>query len=85
MEKVAAHFGKTVPTIRAALKYACADGSFQELPAKMPRARWHVDHAAEVAALKAQGMTTAELAQHFQKSDTTIRAALKSAKEQTDE
>lgn len=79
MEKVAAHFRKTVPTIRAALKHACADGSCQELPAKMPRARWHVDHAAEVAALKAQGMTTVALAKHFGKSDTTIRAALKYA------
>jgi uncharacterized protein (DUF433 family) len=79
MEKVAAHFGKTVPTIRAALKYACADGSFNDLPTKMPRARWHVDHAAKVAALKAQGMTTVALAKHFGKSDTTIRAALQYA------
>lgn len=79
MEQLAAHFGKTIPTIRAALRHASATGPMLDLPAKMPRRRWHEDHAKEVAELKAQGMGTAELARHFGKSDTTIRAALKHA------
>ena len=79
-EKLAIEFGKSIPTIRSALKYAAeVDESLNELPKKMPRARWHEDHAEEVAASKATGMGTCELARHFQKSDTTIRAAIKHA------
>jgi hypothetical protein len=77
MQGLAERFGKTVPTIRAALRCAArVDESVARLPRKMPRSRWHEDHALEVAAQKAEGLGTNELAAHFGKSDTTIRAAL---------
>jgi DNA invertase Pin-like site-specific DNA recombinase len=82
MEKLALHFGKTVPTIRSALRYAAyADESVAQLPRKMLRRRWHEDHAAEVAAKKAENLGTDELAAYFGKSDTTIRAALNHARQ----
>lgn len=75
---LATEFGKTIPTIHAALRYAAQDdAALAELPRKMPRARWHEDHALEVASFKKEsGMGTDELASHFGKSDTTIRKAL---------
>ena len=80
MAELADQFGKTVPTIRHALRCAReADESLAALPKKMPRKRWHEEHAAEVAALRAQGKSTAELARQFGMSDTTIRAALNHA------
>lgn len=79
-EQLAKRFGKTMPTIRSALLLAnSADADAPRLPRKMPRRRWTVDHATEVAQLKKQGMGTNDLAQHFQKSDTTIREALRIA------
>ena len=85
MVQLAAHFGKSVPTIRESLKYAAAvDKSVNQLPAKMPRRRWHEDHAVEVAGLQAEGMNTDQLAEHFGKSDTTIRKALAHARQLTD-
>ena len=51
----------------------------------MPRRRWHEDHAVEVAALKANGMSTRELAEHFGKSEPTIRKALEHAAELPEE
>lgn len=80
MSQLAEKFGKTIPTIRAALRYAASvDESVAKMPQKMPRRRWHEDHAGEVAAKKAEGLGTSALAAHFGKSDTTIRAALEYA------
>ncbi len=79
MEAVAKHFGKTIPTIRKALRHATTNGSFQDLPIKVPRRRWHEDHAMEVATMTANGMTIVEIAKSFEKSDTTIRKALNHA------
>ncbi len=73
----------TPPTIRKALKYATQALGIvlSSLPKKMARADWAKDHAVEVARLKASGRNTVELAEHFGKSDTTIRKALKHAEE----
>jgi lambda repressor-like predicted transcriptional regulator len=80
VERLASHFGKTPPTIRHALRLAAeAMPVLQELPRKMPRPCWAKVNAAEVAAMKDKGMSTAQLANHFGMSDTTIRAALKHA------
>ena len=86
LEKLAGHFGKTVPTIRKALRLAAkTDESLKELPRKMPRARWHEDHAAEVAEMRAKGMGTSQLVERFGKSDTTIRLSLKHAQDASDQ
>jgi predicted Rdx family selenoprotein len=80
-EELAETFGVTVPTIRKAIKYAAElDERFRDLPRKMPRSRWHEDHALEVAAKKAKNLGTNELVAFFGKSDTTIRAALAHAR-----
>lgn len=80
MEQLAAHFGKTIPTIRKALQKAAAAGvPVSDLPKKMSRACWAKKHAAEIIGMKQQGKGTLEIAKHFGKSDTTIRAALKLA------
>jgi hypothetical protein len=81
-EKLAAVFGVTVPTIRKALDYAAEiDERFKDMPKKMPRSRWHEEHALEVAAKKkAENLGTNELVAFFAKSDTTIRAALEHAR-----
>jgi hypothetical protein len=85
MEKLAEQFGKTVPTIRAALRFAASvEESVRQLPRKMPRRRWHEEHAREVAAKKADGLGTGALAAYFGKSDTTIRAALDYARQAAD-
>jgi DNA invertase Pin-like site-specific DNA recombinase len=74
-------FNVTVSTIRKALRYASeVDQRFRELPRKMPRNRWHEDHAHEVAAKKAEGLRMNELVALFGKSDTTIRKALEHAR-----
>jgi hypothetical protein len=80
-EQLAEHFGKTLPTIRKSLKFARkTDPELLAMPRRMPRARWHEEHALEVAAEKAAGKGTNELVKIFGKSDTTIRAALNHAK-----
>ena len=79
IEKLAAHFGKTPPTIRKALRIGAKARPEQQLPRKIARPRWAEAHAAEVINLKQQGMTTDEIAARLGKSDTTIRAALKHA------
>jgi len=85
-EELAESFGVTVPTIRKALHYASeVDDRFKVLPKKMPRSRWHEDHALEVAAKKAEGLGTNDLVKHFGKSDTTIRAALQHARKPVDQ
>ena len=69
MEQLAAHFQKTVPTIREALRRAAlADPAVGELPRKMPQRRWTIDHAAEVADLKRQGMNVDAIAVKLGKS-----------------
>jgi DNA invertase Pin-like site-specific DNA recombinase len=81
MQDLAAHFGKSVPTIRSALRRAeDADQAVKELPKKMPRRCWAADNASAVAALQAEGMSIMDIAKRFGKSDTTIRSALKIAK-----
>jgi DNA-binding transcriptional regulator YiaG len=78
--KLSTHFRVSIPTIRHAL--TLAEAEFPELlqmPRKMPRKRWHEEHAEEVAALRNE-LTIKELAKHFGKSVTTILAALESAK-----
>jgi DNA invertase Pin-like site-specific DNA recombinase len=80
-ERLAERFGKTIPTIRHALRLAgAADESINALPRKIARRRWHEDHADEVAKLWADGKSISELEEQFDKSDTTIRAAIKHAK-----
>ena len=51
----------------------------------MPRANWARDLAAEVAELQASGLSTAKIAEQLNRSDTTIREALKCAREVPDE
>lgn len=78
IEQLCVEFDKTPPTIRDALRHAVRiDSRFKDLPQKVARARWHEDHALEVAAKKkADRLNTDELVAHFHKSDTTIRKAL---------
>ena len=79
VEQLCVEFGKTPPTIRDALRHAARkDDRFKQLPRKMPRARWHEDHALEVAAEKkeGEGLSTKHLAAFFHKSEPTILKAL---------
>lgn len=79
-EKLAEHFGKSIPTIRKALKIARReDSSLVALPRKMARTSWAREYATQVAAERAAGQTVQQLAVKHCKSDTTIRAALKFA------
>lgn len=79
-EKLAEHFGKTVPTIRKALHHAeQTDEDARSLPRKMPRLCWAKDNAAEVARLKSAGWSVLQIARQMGKSEPTIRAALKYA------
>jgi DNA-binding CsgD family transcriptional regulator len=78
MEQLAEHFGKTVPTIRQALRYALdQDESLRSLPRKMQRPSWAVDHAEEVGRLHVEGLSVLQIARRLGKSEPTIRAALK--------
>ena len=80
-ERLAKRFKKTVPTIRHALRLAeAADEAFKALPRKIPRRRWFEEHADELAKLRAEGKSIAELEELFGKSDTTVRAAINYAK-----
>jgi predicted transcriptional regulator len=81
IEKLAEHFGKTPPTIRHALRIGATALADQELPRKIPRRRWAEDHTAEVMQLKNEGLSTDGIAKRLGKSDTTIRAALKRARD----
>ena len=83
MESMAEHFGKTIPTIRSALKIGKSMLPDQKLPKKVFPERWFEVHANEIKKLKDQGWTTRRLADHFEKSDTTIRSALNFAKAQS--
>ncbi len=84
MERLAAHFGMSTPTIRKALQLApAADESVRQLPRKVSRRCWAEEHAAEVAGLRAEGLGVEEIARRLGKSDTTIRAALRHARHRT--
>jgi DNA invertase Pin-like site-specific DNA recombinase len=79
-EELAALFGVTPPTIRKALRIAVqADPGLQNLPKKQPRQRWPEQHCAEVAELRRQGLSMAQLCHHFQRSEPLIRTALQLA------
>lgn len=79
---LAEKFGVCILTIRKGLKIASQlDSKYTGIPKKMPRARWHEDHAAEVLAAS-QNMMMKEMVAHFQKSDVTLRKAIKYAREE---
>ena len=81
--EIAARLGKSPPTIRDALRRTGrSDLVVGTRPKKRARRRWAVDHAAEVDALSRKGMAMKELVEHFGKSDTTIREALRNAQRQ---
>jgi DNA invertase Pin-like site-specific DNA recombinase len=80
--ELAVYFDKTVPTIRSSLKFAAeTDPSLVLLPKKMPRARWEDSHYAEVARMRAEGVSVAEMSRIFDVSEPLIRNALKIAVE----
>ena len=79
-EELAAQFGVTVPTIRAALKHAAKSvPELLKLPRKMPRSRWEDSHYDEVARRKIGGESVAKLAAAFDVSEPLIRNALRIA------
>ena len=72
--KLAEQFGKSVPTIRAALRYAAvADLEMAIAPRKMPRRTWAADHADEVWKLHEEGLSVPQIARRVGKSEPTIR------------
>lgn len=80
-EKIAEELGVSIATVRKSLRIAEKnDPELAALPGRMPRPRWHEEHALEVARVKAEeGLGTNELVARFGKSDTTIRKALEHA------
>ncbi|MBW3600713.1 MAG: hypothetical protein KY475_26045 [Planctomycetes bacterium] len=75
-EQLAEHYHRSIPTIREALRHAAELPEFAgRLPKKLPRRRWHKDHAKEVLEAAAE-MSVPQLAEHFDKSEPTIRKAL---------
>lgn len=79
---LAEKFGVCILTIRKGLKIASQlDSKYADIPKKMARARWHEDHAAEVHAAS-RDMMMKEMVVHFEKSDVTLRKAIKYAKEE---
>ncbi|QDT32009.1 hypothetical protein [Thalassoglobus polymorphus] len=83
MEETANHFGKTVPTIRAALREAKEKHGINATGKEISlsnRKSWARDHATEVAKfLQQPGTTIREAARHFGKSEPTISKARKLA------
>jgi DNA-binding CsgD family transcriptional regulator len=82
VERLAEQFGKSVPTIRSALRRAAGLEEFAgRLSGKLPRARWHEDkeNVREVVALTAQGLSVPVIARRVGKSEPTIRKALEFA------
>jgi hypothetical protein len=74
-EQLAARFGVSVRTVRKAPQLAAKlDPAAAQLPRKMPRARWEGSHFREVADLHGQGRTVAQLAEHFDRSESPTRA-----------
>jgi len=79
-EELAEIFGRSIPTIRKALHHAASlDPAVKNMLAKRPRRRWHEDHFAEVMELVEQGLSVPKIAQHFGKSEPTIRKAVEFA------
>lgn len=79
-EDLALHFGKSVPTIRKALRFAVEkDPAFSALPRKMPRTRWEDEHFAAVWKKLAEGLSVPQMSQHFEVSEPLIRAAMRLA------
>jgi transposase len=80
VDQVAKRLGKSIPTIRSALKYAATMEEFVgRLPTKQPRRRWHEDQVAEVVDLKSQGWSVPQMAKYLGKSEPTIRKAVQHA------
>lgn len=84
MSKTVEHFGKTIPTIREALRYAKADfgiDAFGKILSLSTRPHWARSNAAIVAEfLQQPGVTMKMAVAHFGKSEPTIRKALDFAK-----
>jgi transposase len=77
-EELAAMFGVTVPTIRAALNIAReSDPELAALPRKRARRRWEDEHYLEVHAMVEDEVPIREVALRFKKSPTTILKAVK--------
>ena len=80
-QRLADHFGVTVPTIRKALKIGQElDPKFKAAPKKMARPRWH-EHNAELVFETSKSMKMVDMMVHFGKSDVTLRKALIHAKD----
>ena len=78
---LATKFGVTNITIRKALKIAGQeDPKYLALPRRIPRPRWHEGNAAAVFEAS-KTMLMKEMVKYFGKSDTTLRHAIKHAKE----
>ena len=79
MEETADHFGKTVPTIRAALREARVKHGVDALGKEVSlsqRKCWSKEHASDVAEyLRQPGATIRQAAAHFGKSEPTISKA----------
>lgn len=84
MALTALHFGKTIPTIRAALDYAKQTHGLDALGTQISmstRSNWSREHAAEVEDFFAAKDATMKAAvAHFGKSPPTIQKALEFAK-----
>jgi hypothetical protein len=80
-ERLAEHFGVTIPTIRKALRFAREqDPALAPLLGKIARTRWEDLNYCEVYKLKTEKtMSVPQLAAHFGKSEPTIRKALELA------
>ncbi len=83
MKDTAEHFGKSVPTIGAALREAKKEYGIDAMGKNVSnsnRKSWARDHAIEVTKfLQKPGSTIREAAQHFGKSEPTISKASKLA------
>jgi uncharacterized protein (DUF433 family) len=76
-ERLAEHFDVTVPTIRKSLKIAeQTDPSLKTLPRKIGRPRWQDSHWEEVMKMKASGMSTPQIAKHYDVSEPLVRWAI---------
>lgn len=84
MDVTAKHFGKTVPTIRAALKYAKEKygiDAFGKAISRLNLPNWSRSNAqAVVEFMKQPGVTMKTAVRHFERTEPTIRKALEFAK-----